>query len=43
MKKPLVFDIYAEEYSPHRVMRQFGRFRTFPLINVSTVSGYVHR
>ncbi|XP_062179383.1 serine/threonine-protein phosphatase 7 long form homolog [Phragmites australis] len=26
-KKSLIFDIYVEEYSPHHVMRQFGRFQ----------------
>ena len=41
-KKPLAFDIYVEEYSPHRMMRQFGCFQMFPLINVRTVLGHVH-
>ena len=29
--KALVFDVFVEEYSPHRVMRQFGLHQTFPL------------
>ena len=43
MKAPLVFDIYVEEYSPHRVMRQFGRHQAFPLVHIRTVPVHVHR
>lgn len=30
-RRALVFDIFVEEYAPHRVMRQFGRHQHFPL------------
>ena len=29
-KEKLMYDIYVEDHSPHRVMRQFGLFQQFP-------------
>jgi len=29
-KEKLVYDVYVEDHSPHRVMRQFGLFQEFP-------------
>jgi hypothetical protein len=31
MRRRLVFDVYAEEYAVHRVMRQFGLFQVAPV------------
>ncbi|XP_062217644.1 serine/threonine-protein phosphatase 7 long form homolog [Phragmites australis] len=42
-KAPLVFDIYVEEYSPQRVMRQFGRHQAFPLVPIRIVPLHVRR
>jgi hypothetical protein len=38
----LVCDIYVEEYHVHRVMRQFGLCKEFPLPVVHTVDRVVH-
>ena len=42
-KTPLVFNIYIEEYSPHRIVWQFGRHQAFPLVHIRTVPVHVHR
>ena len=41
-KTLLVFDIFVEEYSPHRVMRQFGCYQAFPLVHIRIVPVHVH-
>lgn len=42
-RRPLVFDIFVEEYAVHRVMRQFGLFQTSPLPIRHTITSDVHR
>lgn len=42
-RKALVYDIHVEEYSVHRVMRQFGLYQESPLPPVHTVPSSVHR
>ena len=42
-KKVLVFDIFVEPYSPHRVMRQFGRRQVIPPPVVDRIPANVHR
>lgn len=41
-RKALVFDVFVEEYSPHRVMRQFGLHQTFPLDTARVVPAAAH-
>lgn len=41
-RKPLVFDIYVESYSPHRVMRQFGRRQLIPPQAVDVIPTAAH-
>jgi hypothetical protein len=41
--KPLVFDMYVEEYTTHRVLRQFGRYQEWPVPVVHTVPSSHHR
>lgn len=41
-RKAVVFDIFVEDYAPHRVMRQFGRHQTFPLPVAHVVPLSVH-
>ena len=41
-RKALVFDVFVEEYSPHRVMRQFGLHQTFPLNIARVVPPAIH-
>ena len=41
-RKALVFDVIVEGYSPHRVLRQFGLYQTFPLETIRSVPAAVH-
>ncbi|TVU50900.1 hypothetical protein EJB05_02297, partial [Eragrostis curvula] len=41
-RKVLAFDIFVEEYSPRRVMRQFGRHQAFPLTVPRVVTPSAH-
>ena len=43
MKKPVVYDVYVEEYHPECVMRQFGLYQESPMPVVHTVAAAVHR
>jgi hypothetical protein len=42
-KRPLVFDMYVEEYTVHRVLRQFGLYQESPLPVVHTIPHATHR
>ena len=42
-RAPLVYDIYVEEYSVYRVMRQFGLYQVSPLPVTRIVPAHVHR
>lgn len=41
-RKALVFDVFVEEYSPHRVMRQFGLHQAFPVDTTRVVPARDH-
>lgn len=38
----LVFDIFVEDHSPHRVMRQFGLQQTYPPPDIERVDANTH-
>jgi hypothetical protein len=42
-KKPLLYDIYVEEYQVHRVLRQFNLYQASPLPVTHSVPDNVHR
>jgi hypothetical protein len=39
----LMFDMYVEEYTVHRVLRQFDRYQEWPVLVVNTVPSPHHR
>jgi hypothetical protein len=43
IRSSLLFNIYVEEYSDHRVLRQFGRYQEWPVPVVHTVPSSHHR
>jgi hypothetical protein len=43
MRRRLVFDVYVEEYTVHRVMRQFSLFQAAPLPVAPRRSPTAHR
>jgi hypothetical protein len=43
MRSSLLFDMYVEEFAVHRVLRQFGRYREWPVPVMHTVSSAHHR
>jgi hypothetical protein len=42
MRRRLVFDVYIEEYTVHRVMRQFGLFQEAPVPTVPRMPRTAH-
>jgi hypothetical protein len=43
MMRHLVFDIYVEEYTVHRVMRQLDLYEASPVLVTHTLPVAVHR
>jgi hypothetical protein len=42
-RRRLVFDVYVEEYTFHRVMRQFGLFQAAPVPTALRLPPTAHR
>ena len=42
-KEKLVYDVYVEDHSPHRVMRQFGLFQEFPPLAADLTNRAAHK